>query len=93
MRIGPYELLDEVGRGGAAVVFRARSADGTTVAVKVLQRTDPQALARFERERRLLASLGEAEGFVPLLDAGASPQGPYLVMPFVSGGTLRARLE
>jgi tetratricopeptide (TPR) repeat protein len=93
MRIGPYELQDEVGRGGAAVVFRARSADGTIVAVKVLQRTDPQALARFERERRLLASLGEAEGFVPLLDAGASPQGPYLVMPFVSGGTLRARLE
>src|SRR5205823_9313107 len=38
-------------------------------------------------------SLGLAEGFVPLLSAGESPQGPYLVMPLIRGGTLHARLE
>ena len=41
----------------------------------------------------LLASLGEAEGFVPVLDAGSSPHGPYLVTPFLAGGTLRDRLR
>src|SRR5581483_12298266 len=35
---------------------------------------------------------GAAEGFVPLLDAGDSPHGPWLVMPYVPGGTLRQRL-
>src|SRR5262249_51642863 len=53
----------------------------------------PEAFARFERERRLLEALGEAEGFVPLLDAGSTSAGPYLVMPFLEGGTLRARLD
>jgi tetratricopeptide (TPR) repeat protein len=74
------------------VVYRARSPEGRDVAIKVLARTSPAALERFERERRLLASFGEASGFVPLLDAGSSPQGPYIVMPLLTGGTLRARL-
>ncbi len=92
MRIGSYELLGEIGRGGVGAVHRARSADGRDVALKVLLRTDAERVARFERERRLLASFGEAEGFVPLLDAGSTPHGPFLVMPFVPGGTLRAKL-
>src|SRR5437660_8899098 len=89
-----YEILDEVGRGGAGVVFRARAPDGRTVALKLLTRSSVTSLARFERERRLLAELTEADGFVPLIDAGSERDGtPYLVMPFVPGGTLRARLE
>jgi tetratricopeptide (TPR) repeat protein len=75
------------------VVFRARSADGRTVALKLLLKLDGDALVRFDRERRLLASLGEADGFVPLIDWGDSPDGPYLVMPLVEGGTLRDRIE
>src|SRR5205085_12307192 len=40
------------------------------------------------------AALGEAEGFVPILGAGVTPEGaPYLAMPLVRGGTLRARLQ
>jgi WD40 repeat protein len=89
-----YEVLGELGRGGMGVVARARAADGRDVAIKLLLRPDArQAIERFDRERRLLSSLGEAEGFVPLVDAGVSAQGPYLVMPFVGGGTLRHRLR
>ena len=92
MRIGPYEVLGEVGRGGMGVVFRARSEDGAAVALKLLLRPEAAAQARFAREQRLLAALSEAEGFVPFLAAGESPQGPWLAMPFVEGGTLRERL-
>ncbi|MBI3725432.1 protein kinase [bacterium] len=92
-----YQVISEIGRGGMGVVLRARAASGREVAIKLLlhQQTadaSDRALARFERERRLLSSLAENEGFVPLLDAGESPRGPYLVMPFVGGGTLRNRI-
>jgi tetratricopeptide (TPR) repeat protein len=92
MKLGPYELLSEIGQGGMGVVYRARSADGREVAVKVLLQEDPDAAAAFERERRLLAGFTQAEGFVPILDAGSAEGRPYLVMPFFPGGTLRARL-
>ncbi|MBI3726312.1 protein kinase, partial [bacterium] len=104
MRLGAYEVQDEIGRGGTGVVLRARAPSGRIVAIKVLRRFDSQEhRARFERERRLLLSLGADEGFVPLLDAGDASSssgsswrglaaGPYLVMPFLPGGTLRARL-
>jgi tetratricopeptide (TPR) repeat protein len=76
-------------------VFLARRAsDGAEVAVKLIPReTSPATLARFERETRLLALLGERAGFVPLLDyCCGSDYVPYLVMPFIGGGTLRNRL-
>jgi serine/threonine-protein kinase len=74
------------------VVHRSRSPDGQDVAVKLLVRVDGPKLARFERERRLLASFTVRDGFVPLIDAGLCDMGPYIVMPFCSGGTLRHRL-
>ena len=92
MRAGPYELDALVGHGGLGAVYRARSPEGREVAVKVLQKLTPESRARFERERRLLASFGEAEGFVPLLDAGEVQGAPFIVMPFLAGGTLRERL-
>src|SRR5579883_1275975 len=92
MRIGPYEVLDEIGRGGIGVVFGARAPDGRVVAIKLLQRQDGSKTQRFDRERRILEALSERDGFVPLIDSGESSQGPYLVMPFVEGGTLRRRL-
>ena len=91
--IGPYEVLGTLGRGGMGIVFRARSAEGGDVALKLLARVDAGRTARFARERRLLGSLGEADGFVPLLDAGESREGPFIVMPYLSGGTLRGRLD
>ena len=92
VRVGPYEILDELGRGGMGVVYRVRGPHGEA-ALKLLLKADPQTFARFEREQRLLASLGDAEGFVSLLDAGMAPGGAYLVMPLVAGGTLRQKLE
>src|SRR5437870_2361824 len=92
MHVGVYEVQEQIGEGGMGVVFRARSPDGRDVAIKVLRARPGTATARFDRERRLLATLGEEDGFVPLLDVGESQQGPYLVMPFLGGGTLRRRL-
>ena len=92
-RLGPYELGPEIGRGGMAVVFRARGPAGQELAIKLLTGTGRGAADRFAREVRLLESLGEAEGFVPLLDSGDSPHGPWLVMPYLAGGTLRDRLR
>ncbi len=93
MQLGPYSDLVHVGQGGMGAVFKARSPEGALVAIKLLSRVDAAARARFERERRLLASFSEADGFVPLLDAGEAEGNPYLVMPFLEGGTLRDRLR
>jgi regulator of sirC expression with transglutaminase-like and TPR domain len=92
VQIGPYEIEHEIGRGGMGVVYRARSPEGRVVALKVLLEADQAASARFDRERRLLASLDDREGFVGFLDAGRFPRGAWLAMPFVPGGTLRQRL-
>jgi WD40 repeat protein len=92
VKLGRYETLSEIGRGGMGVVLRARSPEGTDVAIKLLARTDGARIARFERERRLLESLGEADGFVPVIDWAESSHGPIIVMPLLGGGTLRAKL-
>jgi serine/threonine protein kinase/Tfp pilus assembly protein PilF len=95
--LGRFSVLSLVGEGGMGKVYKARGPQGELVAIKVLSRgatTDPNAMARFDRERRLQASLGEEDGFVPLLEHGATERGiPFLVMPFLPGGTLRDRLE
>src|SRR5688572_18654946 len=76
------------------VVYRARGPSGGDVAIKLmLEKAAGEALQRFDRERRLLSELGEDAGFVPLLDAGAAREGPFIVMPFLAGGSLRARLD
>jgi WD40 repeat protein len=98
MRIGRYEVLGELGRGGMGIVVRARlaaappGASPPTVAIKLLKAEARQGLVRFEREIQLLGSLGDA-GFVPLLETGDSPHGPFFVMPLLEGGTLRERLR
>jgi serine/threonine-protein kinase len=93
MRFGTYETEEEIGRGGMAVVFRARGPRGETVAVKVLAALEPEVLALFERETRLLATLRSNDGVVPILDSGSVGGRPYIVMPLLGGGTLRDRLD
>ena len=93
VKIGEFELEREIGRGGVGVVFSGRSPLGAPVAVKLLKVMGADDKARFEREQRLLGKLGAQEGFVPLLESGVAPAGPYIVMPFVGGGTLRERLH
>ena len=91
---GRYQLREKVGEGSYGSVYRAWYPDlEREIAIKILHKLDtPDAVQRFERERRLLGSLGEAQGFVPLLEAGTSPHGPFIVMPLLRGGTLRDRL-
>jgi serine/threonine protein kinase/tetratricopeptide (TPR) repeat protein len=95
VKIGPYEVLDELGRGGMGVVYRVRGADGRDAALKLLLGgvEDPDEVAAFEREVRLLRSFSLAEGFVPVIDTGSEQGRPFLVMPFLEGGTLRQRLR
>ena len=47
MRIGRYETLGEIGRGGMGVIHRARSDDGRDVALKLLTKVEPDRVARF----------------------------------------------
>ena len=60
-RLGPYEILEEIGKGGMATVFRAyQPSIGRYVAIKVIHRaiaTDDRAVERFQREARLIARL------------------------------------
>ena len=93
MQVGPYEVLSEIGRGGLGIVYRVRRPSGGEAALKLLVKVDPEKLGHFERERRILAALGEEKGFVGILDSGDAPEGPWILMPFVPGGTLRKRLE
>ncbi len=93
-RIGRYELGAELGRGGMGMVCRARAPDGAEVAVKIMSlAADPEVLVGFDRERRLLSSLGERDGFVPVLDSGVDGARAFLVMPLLAGGTLRERMN
>ena len=83
-RLGPYEILGELGRGGMGMVYRARDTRlGRDVAIKV---SDEQFSERFEREARVIASLNHPnictlhdvgpDYLVMELIEGASPQGP-----------------
>ena len=54
MRMGPYEVLKLIGRGGRGAVYSGRSPDGRAVAIQVLQGRSAESVARFFREQRLL---------------------------------------
>ena len=94
--LGPYELIAELGQGGMATVYRAyqRSMD-RPVAIKVIHHTlasDPTWLERFQREARLIARL-EHPHILPVYDFDGRHRPPYIVMRYVSGGTLREVLQ
>ena len=95
-RLGPYEIMAPLGAGGMGEVFRARDTRlGRDVAVKALPEIfahDPERLARFEREAKLLASLSHPNiaGIYGLEESGPER---YLVLEFVDGETLESRLK
>ncbi|MGC1376811.1 MAG: protein kinase [Anaerolineales bacterium] len=105
-QVGPYRIMEQLGQGGMATVYKAYHASlDRYVAIKVLHRAfleDPNFLARFQREARVVARL-EHPNIVPIYDyaeyeglSDGSPESskqPYLVMKYIEGDTLKARLQ
>jgi Tol biopolymer transport system component len=102
-RLGPYELVAHIGRGGMGDVYRARDTRlGRIVAVKVLLphvASDAELKQRFEREARTLAALTHPH-ICAVFDvghqapaAGSDQAVDYLVMEYLAGETLAARLS
>ena len=94
--LGRYRLEALLGQGGMAEVHRATDTKlARTVAVKVIRATHAvkgDFLERFLREARMVASL-EHPNILPVYDFGEENGVPYLVMPCLSGGSLRERLK
>ncbi len=94
-RLGPYEVTGPLGRGGMGEVYRARDTKlGRDVALKVLPEpfaTDPDRLARFQREARVLASLSHPNiGAIHGLEESDGVRA--LVLELVEGPTLADRI-
>jgi serine/threonine protein kinase/pimeloyl-ACP methyl ester carboxylesterase len=95
-RLGPYLIVGSLGSGGMGEVYRARDSRlGRDVALKVLPqdlRADPEFSARFAREARTLSQLSHPN-ICTLHDVGRDGDVEYLVMEFIEGETLHARLQ
>ena len=93
---GRYELLEPVGQGGMATVYRARRLpDGKVVAVKVLREPyshDREFVERFQREAEAAASLDHPH-VVAVLDSGEQAGVRFLVMEYVEGEDLKSLLR
>ena len=96
--LGRYHILEQLGEGGMAVVYKAYDTRlETDVAVKVIRvenltlGTMERALKRFEREAKALAKLNH-QNIVNVTDYGEYEGKPYLVMPYFPGGTLKQKL-
>lgn len=89
-RLGAYEILRQIGQGGMGVVYLAVRADQAfrrKVAIKVIrpQAASAETVARFQREREILASL-DHPNIAGILDGGTTDEGwPYFVMEYIEG--------
>ncbi len=90
-RLGPYDLMDEIGRGGMATVYRARQRSiNRIVAVKVLPPVlmhDPAFYERFTREVDIISHL-EHPHILPIYDYGEAEGIPYIAMRYLAGGSM-----
>lgn len=94
-RLGPYRIVEEIGRGGMGVVYRAVRDDESFTKDVAIKLIDPAMrsvaiLGRFRAERQILAMLDHPH-IARLIDGGTAPDGsPYLVMEYVAGKPLLA---
>ena len=94
-RLGVYEVLDPLGAGGMGEVYRARDTKlGRSVAIKIVREglADPDRVARFEREAKVLASLNHPH-IASLYGMEEADGRHLLVMELVDGETLADRLR
>src|SRR5437867_8448691 len=93
-RLGHYEILEEIGRGGMGVIYRARQQHSRRiVAVKRIlahQVDSHETLVRFRREAEAVASL-DHPNILPIYEVSESEEGlPFFSMKYAEGGSLRA---
>jgi serine/threonine protein kinase len=93
--LGQFEILEAIGQGGMAMVYRARQpAMNRSVALKVLSSpmtVNPAFLARFKQEAQMIASL-EHTHILPVYDLGEQDGWVFIAMRYMSHGTLTARI-
>ena len=91
-----YELLDPIGRGGMATIYRGRDTRmDRTVAIKVLREvysTDPKFVTRFQREAKAASAL-QHPNIVQVYDYGQTDGNYFIVMELVEGTDLRRYLR
>jgi len=94
--LGQYEIGQQLGQGGMATVYLAQQKSiGRTVAIKVMPPHflhDPTFLQRFEHEVKVIAALQHPR-VLPVYDYGQIEDRPYIVMAYMSGGTLADRIQ
>lgn len=94
--LGQYQIIEQIAKGGMATVYRARQGSlGRDVAIKVLPRHfthEETFLERFYREVEIIASLQHPH-ILPVYDFGQFDDLPYIVMAYLSGGTLEDHIN
>ncbi|MGL4419885.1 MAG: serine/threonine-protein kinase, partial [Gemmataceae bacterium] len=94
--IGPYEVLDELGKGGMGIVYKARHIHlNRTVALKMIihgASLSEVHLERFRAEAESVAKLNHPN-IVQVYDVGEHNGAPYIALELVEGGNLAARVE
>ena len=93
---GRYRLIEQIGMGGMAIVYRAEDLNtGHNVAVKVLRpefNEDSEFVSRFQREAEAASKMTH-HNIVNLLDVGMDGDNRYLVMEYVQGKTLKEVIQ
>ncbi len=95
-QIGPYQVINQIGKGGMATVYKAyHAAVDRYVAIKIISNQlveNAEFLKRFQQEARLIAKL-EHPHILPIHDFGETDGVPYMVMRYLEAGTLKERLK